>query len=169
MHPWICKVPINTWLVISFWPLIEKIDKLSLFSSERIKMLVKLISKSINLLLSTCLKRSFKQMSQIIPSCLVKMFLWNPMRWRTIDKKLLNSCLSDLMYQMFISWKIQSYHASLQVNLKIISGRSTALVCDSGDTYTRVVAVHDGYCLYKSARSIAYAGSTLTNSIRRVV
>jgi len=48
-------------------------------------------------------------------------------------------------------------------------GRSTALVCDSGDTYTKVVAVHDGYCLYKSARSIPYAGSTLTSNIRNLV
>lgn len=51
----------------------------------------------------------------------------------------------------------------------LIIGRSTALVCDSGDTYTRFVAVHDGYCLYKSSRSIAYAGSTITNSIRKLV
>ena len=48
-------------------------------------------------------------------------------------------------------------------------GRSTALVCDSGDTYTKVVSVHDGYCLYKSARSIPYAGASLTSSIKKLV
>lgn len=43
------------------------------------------------------------------------------------------------------------------------------MVCDSGDSYTRVVAVHDGYCLYKSSRSVAYAGATLTSNIRNLV
>ena len=54
-------------------------------------------------------------------------------------------------------------------NFLLIKGRSTALVCDSGETYTRVVAVHDGFCLHKSARSIPYAGATLTQSIRKLV
>lgn len=51
----------------------------------------------------------------------------------------------------------------------IYQGRSTALVCDSGDTYTRVVSVHDGYCLYKSARTVPYAGATLTENIKKLV
>ncbi len=46
--------------------------------------------------------------------------------------------------------------------LFLYKGRSTALVLDSGDTYTRAVSVHDGFCLYKSAKSIPYGGSNLS-------
>jgi len=49
------------------------------------------------------------------------------------------------------------------------TGRSTALVCDSGETYTRVVPVHDGFCLYKSSKSVPYGGSTVTQSVRKIV
>jgi actin-related protein len=74
------------------------------------------------------------------------------------------------MFPMFILLKIQFYHVSLQVNwIFYILGRSTALVCDSGDSYTKIVAVHDGYCLYKSAKTIPYAGNTLTQNIRKLV
>jgi actin-related protein len=51
----------------------------------------------------------------------------------------------------------------------IILGRSTALVCDSGDSYSRVVSVHDGYCLTKSARYVTYAGDYLTKMFRNQV
>lgn len=56
-----------------------------------------------------------------------------------------------------------------QVNIDLIQGRSTALVCDSGETYTRVVPVHDGFCLYKSSKSIPYGGSSVTQSVRKIV
>lgn len=54
-------------------------------------------------------------------------------------------------------------------NSILIQGRSTALVCDSGETYTRVTPVHDGFCLYKSSKSIPYGGSTVTQSVRKIV
>jgi actin-related protein len=43
------------------------------------------------------------------------------------------------------------------------------LVCDSGDSYSRVVSVHDGYCLTKSARYVPYAGDYLTKMFRAQV
>ncbi len=43
------------------------------------------------------------------------------------------------------------------------------MVCDSGDTYTRVVPVHDGYCLYKSSRTVPFGGETVTKSIKSIV
>lgn len=50
-----------------------------------------------------------------------------------------------------------------------ILGRSTALVCDSGDLNTKVVSVHDGYCLYKSAKCVPLGGSSLSANIRKIV
>lgn len=38
------------------------------------------------------------------------------------------------------------------------TGRSTALVVDSGDRHTRVTAVHDGFVLNKTAKIVPYGG-----------
>jgi actin-related protein len=45
------------------------------------------------------------------------------------------------------------------------TGRSSALVVDSGHNFTRSVAVHEGYCLLKSARVAAYGGSQLSQRV----
>lgn len=42
------------------------------------------------------------------------------------------------------------------------TGRSTALVVDSGDNSTRVTAVHDGFVLNKTAKFVPYGGKTLS-------
>lgn len=49
------------------------------------------------------------------------------------------------------------------------TGRSTALVVDSGENYTRSVAVHEGYCLLKSARVAPYGGSHLSRDIEHFI
>ena len=41
------------------------------------------------------------------------------------------------------------------------TGRSTALVIDSGEFSTRVVGVHDGFTLNKTAKIIPYGGKTI--------
>ena len=45
------------------------------------------------------------------------------------------------------------------------TGRSTALVVDSGERSTRVVGVHDGFTLNKTAKIIPYGGSTINEEI----
>ena len=70
---------------------------------------------------------------------------------------------------MFIFWNLLYFLALQLVKILITLGRSTALVCDSGDAYTRVVSVHDGYCLTKSARYVPYAGDYLTKVMRNQV
>jgi actin-related protein len=47
------------------------------------------------------------------------------------------------------------------------TGRSTALVLYSGENFTRSVAVHEGYCLLKSAKVSPYGGHQLSKDIER--
>ena len=47
------------------------------------------------------------------------------------------------------------------------TGRSTALVVDSGENFARSVAVHEGYCLQKSARIIPQGGYQLNKQIEK--
>jgi actin-like protein 6A len=42
------------------------------------------------------------------------------------------------------------------------TGRSTSLVVDSGDSHTRVTAVHDGFVLNKTSKVVPYGGKTLS-------
>jgi actin-like protein 6A len=42
------------------------------------------------------------------------------------------------------------------------TGRSTAIIVDSGDSQTRVSAVHDGFVLTKTAKIAPIAGKTLS-------
>lgn len=49
------------------------------------------------------------------------------------------------------------------------TGRSTALVLDSGDTFTRAVSVHDGFCLTKSAKWLPKGGRTISKEIGRFI
>lgn len=67
---------------------------------------------------------------------------------------------------MYIFLKTLFYHVLPQVMTHINLGRSTALVCDSGDLYTKVVSVHDGYCLNKSSKCVPLGGSTLSGKIK---
>ena len=47
------------------------------------------------------------------------------------------------------------------------TGRSTALVVDSGEFSTRVVGVHEGFTLNKSSKIIPYGGHTLNRQIEK--
>lgn len=47
------------------------------------------------------------------------------------------------------------------------TGRSSALVLDSGENFTRSVAVHEGFCLGKSARVVPHAGRELSLEVER--
>lgn len=49
------------------------------------------------------------------------------------------------------------------------TGRSTALVVDSGANFTRTVAVHEGFCLLKSLRVAPYGGSQLSQHIEKIL
>lgn len=49
------------------------------------------------------------------------------------------------------------------------TGRSTAVVVDSGHTSTRVSAVHDGFILGKSVKTVPIAGRALNQEFERVV
>ena len=47
------------------------------------------------------------------------------------------------------------------------TGRSTALVIDSGECSTRVVGVHDGFTLNKTGKIIPYGGRTINEQIEK--
>lgn len=49
------------------------------------------------------------------------------------------------------------------------TGRSTALVVDSGDSSTRVTVVHDGFVLNKTAKIVPYGGKTLSHEFERLI
>lgn len=48
-------------------------------------------------------------------------------------------------------------------------GRSSALVVDSGHNFTRSVAVHEGFCLNKSARVVAYGGKHVSLELEKLL
>jgi len=51
----------------------------------------------------------------------------------------------------------------------LYSGRSTALVIDSGANFTRSVAVHEGFCLYKSTKVVPYGGKHLNKDMKILI
>lgn len=48
-------------------------------------------------------------------------------------------------------------------------GRSTALVIDSGESFTRSVAVQEGFCLYKSTKVFPYGGKHLNRDLKLLI
>lgn len=49
------------------------------------------------------------------------------------------------------------------------TGRSTAVVIDSGYNFTRVSAVHDGFILNKTAKIVPLAGKALNSELFKIV
>lgn len=49
------------------------------------------------------------------------------------------------------------------------TGRSTAIVVDSGYNFTRVSAVHDGFVLNKSVKTVPMAGKALNQEFLKII
>lgn len=81
--------------------------------------------------------------------------------WNTPHKR---EKLAELLFEKF---KVPAlYFCKDAVLTAFASGRSTALVINSGASFTSVVPVYDGFVLYKGVKRSEYAGNTLTKQFR---